>query len=324
MLITSPHKFNQFFVVLIKLCLVVGAFYFVYHKLTTNDELELHSFLDILFQNDLLSVPNMFLLMILTGLNWSFEILKWKTLVSSVISIPYKNAVEQSLGGLTVSMLTPNRIGDYGAKAIYYQKPFRKKILLLNLISNMLQMGTTLFFGTLGLLYFTYLFSVDLDRFNISMFFLIFILISSAVIYLLRKNQIKIKGFPFLKIKHFIQSLSLKIILKACFFSVIRYLIFSFQFYILLHIFNVNITYLSAMTVITTMYLVSSIFPTVFIFDVVIKGSVAVYLFSMIGVDEMTILCIVSLMWLLNFVIPSMFGSYYVLNFSLPKAQAAL
>ena len=73
------------------------------------------------------------------------------------------------------------------------------------------------------------------------------------------------------------------------------------------------------MIVITSMYLLASIIPSIFIFDVVIKGSVAVYLFSIVGVNELTVLCIVTLMWLLNFVTPSVFGSYYVLNFNLPK-----
>ena len=77
--------------------------------------------------------------------------------------------------------------------------------------------------------------------------------------------------------------------------------------------------YFQAMTVITSMYLLSSIIPSIFIFDVVVKGSIGVFLFSMIEVDELTILSIITLMWLLNFVLPSVFGSYYVLNFNLPE-----
>ena len=41
--------------------------------------------------------------------------------------------------------------------------------------------------------------------------------------------------------------------------------------------------------VITTMYLLSSIIPSIFIFDVVIKGGVAVYLFSIIGIKGICI-----------------------------------
>ncbi len=69
------------------------------------------------------------------------------------------------------------------------------------------------------------------------------------------------------------------------------------------------------------MYLLASVVPTLFIFDVIIKSSVAVYLFAIVGVNDFTTLSIITIMWLLNFVIPSMFGSYYVLNFNLPKTK---
>ena len=73
------------------------------------------------------------------------------------------------------------------------------------------------------------------------------------------------------------------------------------------------------MMIISSMYLLSSIIPSIFIFDVVIKGSVALYLFSFVGINELVILSTITLMWLLNFVLPSLVGSYYVLNYKLPK-----
>ena len=112
-----------------------------------------------------------------------------------------------------------------------------------------------------------------------------------------------------------------KIIIPVFVISVVRYLIFSFQFYFLLQLFGVHVSYFNAMTVITSMYLLSSIIPSIFIFDVIIKGSIGVYLFAIVGVNEFTTLSVITIMWLLNFVLPSIFGSYYVLNFNLPKTQ---
>jgi hypothetical protein len=67
------------------------------------------------------------------------------------------------------------------------------------------------------------------------------------------------------------------------------------------------------------MYILASIVPTISIFDVVVKGSIAMFLFSYLDVNEFIVLSTTTLMWLLNFVIPSIFGSYFVLNFKLPK-----
>lgn len=70
------------------------------------------------------------------------------------------------------------------------------------------------------------------------------------------------------------------------------------------------------MVVITTMYLMASVIPSVFIFDVVIKGSVALYVFEIAGVNDLTILSIITLMWILNFVIPSIIGSFFIMRFN--------
>lgn len=313
------YKSKQFLVVLIKSSIVVGAFYFIYDKLLHNEELEFHIFSQILTENDAFSVKNVIFLLFLSVFNWFLEILKWKTLVSSIQSISFKKALEQSLGALTASLVTPNRIGEYGVKALYYKKPFRKKIMLLNLLGNMMQMTTTLVFGVFGLLFFVINFNLELNFQKLLILCLTFILILGFIFFILKKQRFKIKGFSLHKIYKFIKNIPLSIKIKTTLFSIIRFMVFSFQFYYLLLVFGVPLHYFEAMMVITTMYLLSSIIPSIFIFDVVIKGSVAIFLFSNVGVSDLTVLCVISMMWLLNFVIPSIFGSYYVIKFTLPK-----
>ncbi|MEZ4793335.1 MAG: lysylphosphatidylglycerol synthase domain-containing protein [Gelidibacter sp.] len=319
-----PYKTKQFLVVLIKLSIVVGAFYFIYHKLVNNTELEFRVFFENSSKNDVFSVKNGLILMLLTIFNWFFEILKWKQLVAFIQNISLKNAMEQSLGALTASLLTPNRIGEYGAKAMFYKKDLRKKIMLLNLIGNMVQMTTTVILGIVGLVFLSKNHTLQFDFQKILWLGLFGIFLLSFIYFSLKKNRFEVKGFSLKKIMHFVYYVPSGIKIQVSVFSVVRYMIFSFQFYYLLQIFGVPIDYFHAMTVITSMYLLSSIIPSLFIFDVVIKGSVAVYLFSLVGVNDLTILCIVTLMWLLNFVIPSIFGSFYVLHFNLPKDEQTL
>ncbi len=315
------YKTKQFFFVLIKLSIVVGAFYFIHQKLTTNKDLVFSDFLSFLSKNQVFVTKNVLFLIILSLFNWFFEIIKWKTLVATTQKISFKNAMEQSLGALTASLFTPNRIGEYGAKAIYYVKTNRKKVMLLNLISNMMQMTVTIIFGVIGLFLMHYKYDLQLDYFSMLKFTLIIVVIGAFAIFGLGQNKLRIKGFSIDRLKGFIGQLSKTTTSIAFGLSVIRYLIFSFQFYLLLGLFGVEVNYSNAMIVITSMYLISSIIPSIFIFDVVIKGSVAVYLFSIVGVNEYTILSIILVMWLLNVVLPSLFGSFYVLNFNFPKTQ---
>lgn len=314
-----PYKTKQFFFELIKLSVVIGAFYFIYQKLINNSELDFYNFIDFLSKKDIFSVKNTLLLFFLTFFNWSFEIIKWQTLVSPIKKISFKNAFEQSLGSLTASLFTPNRIGEYGAKAIYYTSSYRKRILLINLLGNMLQMAITTIFGVIGFCFFVAKYQVNIDYYKCAQFLLIGFIIIVLVVFGMRKTKFTIKGFSLKKIKYFILEFPKKTMTLALFLSMLRYLIFSFQFYFLLQLFGIEISYFNAMTVITSMYLLTSIIPSIFIFDVIIKGSVAIYLFGIIGFNEITILSTITMMWLLNFVLPSIFGSYYVINFNLPK-----
>jgi hypothetical protein len=316
-----PYKTKQFFFVLIKLSIVVGAFYVIYNKLANNKALDFHDFIQYLRQKEVLSIKNISLLVILSIFNWFFEIIKWKTLVSYMKTISFKIALEQSLGALTASLFTPNRIGEYGAKAMYFNSKLRKKVVLLNLTGNMMQMTVTVFFGSIGLYLMHKTYDLNINYFKVSVFLLITILIIGLSIFRLRQNKFRIKGFSIEKLKLFFRDLPFDIQGYTFVISIFRYLIFSFQFYVLLHIFGINLTYINAMKVITSMYLLASIIPSIFIFDVIVKGSVAVYLFSIVGIDEFTTLSIIMIMWLLNFVLPSIIGSYYVLNFNLPKTD---
>ena len=316
-----PYKTKQFFFVLIKLSIVVGAFYFIYSKLSENENLKINEFIDFLKENDTFSPKNIAFLFILSVFNWFFEILKWQHLVRSIKQISFRTALEQSLAGLTASLITPNRVGDYGAKAVYYAKQFRTKIVLLNLLGHMAQMTITTIFGIVGFIIFVNRYQIDVNYYKITKFVLILLMLSLFAVFGVKHRRFKIKGFSFERIFGFIKKMPSKTHFKNLLLSLIRYLIFSFQFYYLLTMFGVDVDYTKAMVVITSMYFLASIVPSIAIFDVIIKGSVAVFLFGYVDVNELTILSIITLMWLLNFVIPSVFGSYFVLNFKLPQTE---
>jgi len=310
------YKTKQLFFMLIKLSIVIGAFYFIYNRLTTNEHLNFTVFVDFLTNNDVFSLKNVLFLVFLTFLNWFFEILKWQNLVQIVDNISFSDATKQSLAALTASLFTPNRIGDYAAKAIYYKASKRPKVMLLNLLSHMMQMSVTIIFGVIGLSFFIYTYNPDISYYKLGRFVIILAVVLSFTIFGAKQNTFTVKGFSLKKVIDFIKGISRKTHLKNAVFSVIRYFIFSFQFYFLLNLFGVDVFYFNAMVVITTMYLAASIIPSVFIFDVVVKGSVALYVFEIVGVNDLTVLSIITLMWILNFVIPSIIGSFFVLRFN--------
>ena len=147
-------KYKHFLFFIVKLAIVLAAFYFIFEKLTSNELLSLSLFNEQLFSA--LQKPIWLLIVILlcTDANWLLEIFKWKTLVFTEKRITFLEAYEQCLASLTVSIITPNRIGEYGAKAMFFEKEKRKKILALNLTGNLIQLSVTCVFGLLGILFF--------------------------------------------------------------------------------------------------------------------------------------------------------------------------
>ena len=115
------YKTKQFFFVLIKLSIVVGAFYFIYNKLVNNASLDFLDFVTFLNENNVFLTKNIVFLLFLSSFNWFLEILKWQKLASFCKKTNFKEAAIQSLASLTVSLITPNRIGEYGAKALYFE-----------------------------------------------------------------------------------------------------------------------------------------------------------------------------------------------------------
>lgn len=319
MLKSLSYKSKQFFFLLIKIGIVLGTFYFILRKLAVNEQLSLLDFAAFLSKNEVFSFKNISFLIILSLLNWFFEILKWKYLVQSIQPISFKTATEQSLAALTASLITPNRIGDYGAKALYFATKNRTKIVMFNLLGNLSQMAITTAFGIIGLIIFIQRFKLFIDYYKVSQILFVVLAIALLLGYGLLKNPIKLKGFSWLDVQTLIKTNSNNLLKNVLLLSLLRYLLFSFQFYFLLQIFKMEIGYFNAMVLISTMYLLVSIIPMLFVFDVVVKGSIALFLFTFAGVNEVVILSIVTVMWLLNVVIPAVFGSYYVLNFKFVK-----
>ena len=127
------------------------------------------------------------------------------------------------------------------------------------------------------------------------------------------------KGLSIANVLSFLKQLPAVVQLKTSFFSLIRYTLFSSLFLQILWFFGAVISWQEGMCLIFAMYLFVSAIPTLFVLDVVVRGGVAVWLFSLTGVSEIIVLSTVLLMWLLNFVIPAVWGSLYVATYTLEK-----
>ncbi len=314
-MILKLHKSKHYLLLTLKVIILGLTSTYIYIKIREHTSPELISFAEELRFSDEFSLMVVLSFLGLTLANWFFEILKWKTVIGFIQSIPLRTAMKQSLYALTVSMATPNRVGDYGAKALFYEPKDRKKVLFLNFYSNSIQMMVTLFFGIFGLFYIVQQFGIAFSytKLAVGISIVLFLLIMG---YRFKERQLIINGLTISKVIDKIASLPRALKLKTTIFSLIRYMIFSFLFYRVLIFYGASITFFDAIPVIFAMYLLVSIVPTFFIFDVVVRGGAAIWLFSFMGIQEVIVISTVLTMWLLNFVIPSVIGSYFMFSYT--------
>lgn len=309
------NKSQHYLLLALKVGILAVTFGYIFIKLTQNTSLAFHDFAANLYV-DRSNALFFLLFLTLAAANWAFEILKWQTATSIVAPITFKTALKQSLSALTISLATPNRIGDYGAKIMYFPVDKRKQILLLNFLSNTIQMAITAIFGFMGLLYIVPKFSLTYSATHLILF-LICIFLLGLLAYLFKERQLLINGLSIKNVLMYLARIKNSIKIKIGGYALLRYVIFSFLFYLLLLFFGAEIGFLEAIPLIFSMYLLVSIIPTIFLFDLVVRGGVAVWLFSLVGVNELIVLSTVTAMWILNFVLPAIWGSFYVATFKL-------
>lgn len=302
-MISIPHKAKQFSVFIVKLLIVLGAFYFIYDRLANDKSLDWEKFGQLIEEKA--TFISVFILLLFSVANRFFEILKWQNLVKVIKPISLGESSKQVLGALTAGIFTPNGLGEYAGKALFFSKNETKKVIFLNLICNGIQMILSVVFGTIGL------FVLGYWKWSFAIIGLVIFLI----LFSFFTKKIKIKGYSIEKLIQKINEIPKAIHNKNIGLAICRYLVFSHQYYFLFVLFGVDLPYTTLISSIAAVYFLASSLPSFQFLDFAVKGSVAIFFFGKLGVSDWIVVFISTLMWFLNVVLPVVIGSYFVLTF---------
>ena len=123
-MVALSHKAKQYGWFALKVFILSVAFIYIYRKVVLQDIASWGIMVDAVRTK---SFGYLFLFLGITIANWFFEIKKWQTITTVIKKISFAEAAKQSLAALTVSLATPNRIGDYGAKFFILKNNTEKK-----------------------------------------------------------------------------------------------------------------------------------------------------------------------------------------------------
>ena len=324
-------KLNKTYNILIRLTILVLTFYYLYDQLLYKHNLP--SFWDhfgALTEERNFRILSLFVLLLLP-INMLLESYKWKIMIAKLEEVSLWNSLKAVLAGISVSMFMPNRVGDYLGRVFILKKANRIQATLITMLGSMAQFLTTILFGIVALVILAHKLLIQYHLMNFLVYagiiFSALIVMAMLVFAYLNFSAFsvvlqKISGRIYLKIERYVKIFAwydAGILLKVLIISIIRYLVFSFQFFILLRMFEIKITYPQAMIIISLIYLTMSVIPTIALSELGVRGSVSLYIFGVFfgvatlpGFTMEEIVAASSVLWFLNLAIPAISGIFFI------------
>ena len=271
---------------------------------------------------------------ILMFLNWGIEARKWQLLIAPLERFSLQKAFKAVFAGCSITMLTPNRIGEYGGRIMYVEEQHRLRAISLTILGSIRQLAITMLMGTAGLVLLKYGNIVPKETFHSISWLLsnsLFIIsMSVTVILLLLYFRVHFLIIAISRIS-FLQKLTRHIIvldvfsgkqlLRILFLSFFRYMVFILQYMLLLKVMEVGISYPVSFLLLTVFYLVMAVAPTIGFTELPVRATASVLLFELFSDNIVGIQAAAFGIWLINIVLPAVFGSLLIFGIKIMKER---
>ncbi len=299
--------------------LFVWLCYSLYHQLTgqKNLRLSLHQVKQSFDEN----WPALLLVVILMFVNWGIEARKWQILVRPFEQISFRKAYYSILAGVSISIITPNRVGEYGGRVLFLKSGNRLKGVSVTGVGSLSQFMTTMLFGIIGALYFIFAFepiqikgkgSLLWEELFLALVVILFVLAMLLYFHLEKLTWVFERIRWLRRFKSFVKiinAFSNRRLLEVLGLSVLRYIIFSAQYLILLQALGAGVLWWEGFIMLFLIYVCLALIPTITIAELGVRGELGVWLLGLISTNKVAILAATLGIWLVNLLIPAILGS---------------
>jgi hypothetical protein len=128
----------------------------------------------------------------------------------------------------------------------------------------------------------------------------------------------RIEKIPFVaKHRFFIQQLEdfhWKELTRILFLSGSRYVVFLVQYVLLLQVFEVQVSVIDAVCMVSVMFLVMAIVPTIALAELGFRGKISLQLFGLLSNNTIGIIATAAGIWIINLIVPAIAGSLFILG----------
>lgn len=259
--------------------------------------------------------------------NWGIEAYKWRMLVKPLEKISFRKSFYAILSGVSMSVNTPNRIGEYAGRVLYLRNSNKLRGIAVTGVGSFSQFIVTILFGIIGLAYYLQHFELFSDGGSLPavlwerILLALLLLIDAITLFLYFRLQIIVSLFDRIKILrrardlvNIISGFSAAELKSLLVLSVLRYIVFSAQYLILLQIMGVEMQWWQGFLMICLIYLVLALVPTVAIAELGIRGQVGLYFLGLLSGNKIGIITATFGIWFINLILPAILGSLLLLG----------
>lgn len=277
-------------------------------------------------------LPAFSLVLVLMVLNWGLETIKWMVLLQPLTKLSFTKAFASVMAGCSITLITPNRMGEFGGRILYLPIEHRIKGISLTILGSMSQLIITLLMGMTGLLWmrlydqqpvFEHLPNLVSDV----LLGLSFICTAGLILLYMNvpwfvKIAVRIKWLKSL-VEHVkvLDSFTSKQLLRILLLSFFRYLVFILQYILMLELMHVEVDPMISMRIMMVFFLVMALAPTIGILELPIRASASLELFSVYSTNIVGIQAAAFGIWIINLAIPGIIGSVMVFGTKLFKER---
>ena len=275
---------------------------------------------------------NLVIVVVLMFINWSIEAQKWKISIQNLQPIGFLKSFRAILSGVSFSVNTPNRVGEYLGRVLYMDEGNRLRAISLTIVSSMSQLIITLLAGLIGLLFikrrietaevakaFDSTLWLEVLQYGIVISLLILTLLYfrlslfTALVDKLRNNE------RYGWLVNSLKNVRATLLLKLLSLSAVRYIVFILQYFLLFRLFDVNIGWWQSFGAVSVIFLVLAIIPTFAIAELGLRGKISLKLLELFSANSLGISITTVTIWLINLVIPAIAGSLLIASIKIFK-----
>jgi uncharacterized membrane protein YbhN (UPF0104 family) len=280
-----------------------------------------------------LHAPALWLACTLVFVNWGIEARKWQILIKPLENFSFFTAFRSVLAGCSITMLTPNRVGEYGGRILYVKEENRLDAIPLTILGSISQLFVTVLMGTAGLLYLKF-YSGNTQLFTFFPTYTAEVLLAVSIcaaiflllIYLRVSLLVNFLGrIPYLKkfVSHIIllNTFSRKQLLRILFLSFLRYTVFILQYILFLQAMQVQISFFTCYWLLTIFYLVMAMAPTIGFTELPIRAAASLQILQLFSNNLIGIQAASLGIWIINLVVPAVVGSLLILRIKIIKEK---